>query len=89
MWADADMKALSRAIREIVEDHPVADREQLRAVQAPTMILCRENDEIHPVIVGEILADVMPNAELLVFKDDTDVIEAIPDLLKRAREFLE
>jgi pimeloyl-ACP methyl ester carboxylesterase len=89
MWADADRKALSRAIREIVEDHPVADREQLRAVEAPTMILCRENDDIHPVIVGEILADVMPNAELLVFKNDTEVIEAIPDLLKRAREFLE
>lgn len=88
MWADADMKALARAIREIVEDRPVRDREVLRAVEAPAMILCRENDDIHPVIIGEMLADVLPNSELMVFRNDTEVIEAIPDLLKRAREFL-
>lgn len=88
MWEDVNVEGVARAIREVIEDYPVPDREMLRAVRAPTMIISRDGDPIHPLVVGEILAEVMPNAELLAYRDDDELIEAIPSLVERAREFL-
>lgn len=88
IWNDVNPAAAARAIREIVRDTPVSDRETLRRVEAPVMIVCCDDDPIHPVIVGEILADVLPNAELLVYADQLALLEAIPALIGRARGFL-
>lgn len=88
IWEDVNPKAAAQAIREVTRDTPVADREVLRAVQAPVIIICRANDAIHPVVVGEILADVMPNADLRVFSSDDELFAAIPALVAEAREFL-
>ena len=55
---------------------------------APVLILCLEGDEIHPVELGRILADLMPNAELLVYENDVAMIEAIPLLVQRVSAFL-
>jgi pimeloyl-ACP methyl ester carboxylesterase len=88
MWKEAITEGIARAIREVVEDHPVNDREQLRKVTAPVLLLCVEGDEIHPAELGRILADLMPNAELLVYDNDVAMIEAIPFLLQRVSTFL-
>ena len=88
IWNDVNPEAAARAIREIVRDTPVRDRESLRRVEAPVLIVCSDNDPIHPVIVGEVLADVLPNAELHVFDDQIALLEAIPMLVARAQEFL-
>jgi 3-oxoadipate enol-lactonase len=76
------------AIREVIEDWPLADREDLRKVTAPALVICREGDVIHPAEVGRILAEMMPNAELLTFGDGVAIYEAIPMLVERVREFL-
>lgn len=78
-----------RAIREVIEDWPIEDREQMRRVTAPTLLICREGDEIHPVEVGRILAEIMPNAELMLFQDDAEMYDAIPRIVNRVREFIE
>jgi len=77
-----------RAIREIIEDWPVSDREVLRRVTAPTLLICQEGDDIHPAELGRILVEIMPNAELLMFEDGRAMYEAIPDIVLRVREFI-
>lgn len=78
-----------RAIREVIEDWPLEDREQMRNVTAPTLLICREGDDIHPIEVGRILAEIMPNAELMSFRDGVELYEAIPRIVARVREFIE
>ena len=77
-----------RAIREVIEDWPLDDREQMRKVTAPTFIICRRGDEIHPAAVGEILAEIMPNAELMMFDDGGAMYEGIPEIVRRVSEFI-
>jgi pimeloyl-ACP methyl ester carboxylesterase len=77
-----------RAIREVIEDWPLEDREQMRLVTAPTLLICREGDEIHPAQVGQILARIMPNAELLMFRDGAEMYQAIPQIVARVRDFI-
>jgi pimeloyl-ACP methyl ester carboxylesterase len=89
MLEATDPVAMARVIREVIEDYPVPDREMLRPVQTPTMIFARHGDPVHPVEVAEGLAEAMPNAELILFETDDEIIEAIPDLLRRAHEFLQ
>jgi len=89
MFQELNTVGVPRAIREVVEDWPLQDREQMRRVTAPTLLICREGDEIHPVEVGRILAEVMPNAELMLFRDGSEMYEAIPQIVARVREFIE
>ena len=77
-----------RAIREIINDWPLRDREDARRVTAPTLIISREGDVVHPAKVGRILAEIMPNAELMVFPDAGSMYEAIPSIVARVSEFL-
>ena len=67
---------------------PAADRELLRAVSAPTMILCQEGDELHPVEIGRILADVMPNSELVVIGSEGEMMARLPELVEKVAVFL-
>jgi 3-oxoadipate enol-lactonase len=77
-----------RAIREVIDDWPIQDREEMRKVAAPTLIICREGDEIHPAIVGRILVDIMPNAELMMFEDALSMYQGIPDIVAKVGDFL-
>jgi 3-oxoadipate enol-lactonase len=88
LLADLNPVGVPRAIREIIEDWPLRDREEMRKVTAPTLLICRRGDVIHPAEVGEILAGIMPNAELLMFEDGRQMYSAIPDIVGRVREFL-
>lgn len=88
LWQEADPVGIARAIREVVRDVAIDDRQRLRAVRAPVLLICQERDPIHPVAVGEVLAEVLPNAELLVYPSSDALFAAIPDLIQRVGSFL-
>jgi 3-oxoadipate enol-lactonase len=86
--ANLNTVGVPRAIREIIDDWPLRHRQDVRKVVAPTLIIGREGDVVHPAEVARVLADIMPNAELLMFEDGTSMYEAIPDIVARVRAFL-
>ncbi|HEV8563532.1 MAG TPA: alpha/beta hydrolase [Actinomycetota bacterium] len=88
LWEDMNPVGVARAIREVVDDVAVEDREALRAVEAPALIVCREGDLIHPAELGRVLARLMPNAELVVAGSEEDLIASIPTLVASVAEFL-
>jgi pimeloyl-ACP methyl ester carboxylesterase len=88
MLADLNVVGVPRAIREVMEDWPLRDREEMRTVTAPTLLICREGDVIHPAIVGRILSEIMPNAELIMFEDGMSMYAAIPQIVERVRDFV-
>jgi pimeloyl-ACP methyl ester carboxylesterase len=88
-WDDlADPAALGRAIRGVVTDHPVRDRELLRKVDAPVFLIAREGDVVHPASLARILDDLFPNSELVVLADEAEMLGALPMLVQRVRDFL-
>ena len=88
MLADLNTEGVPRAIREIVEDWPLRDRHDMAKVSTPTLLICRRGDMIHPAEVGEILAEIMPNAELIMFEDGDELWRAIPAIVARVVEFV-
>jgi pimeloyl-ACP methyl ester carboxylesterase len=82
-WDHADLHALAQAIREICEDFPLSDRELLRRVEVPTLVISRDGDPTHPARVGRIIADLVPHAELLEYPDDVTMYASIPDIVQR------
>jgi pimeloyl-ACP methyl ester carboxylesterase len=88
MLSDLNTVGVPRAIREVIEDWPLRDREDMRRVKAPTLLICRRGDHIHPAIVGEVLAEIMPNAELMMFEDGDEMYRSIPMIVARTNEFL-
>ena len=82
-WDHTDLGALAQAIRGVVQDVPIEDREVLRKVTAPTLVISRQGDSTHPAKVGRIIAELMPNAELLEFENDVAMYEAITDIVQR------
>ena len=88
LWQDLNATGVARAIREITRDVAIADRQLLRKVSAPTLILCQEGDEIHPVELGYVLAELMPNAELIVLGSEDELMARLPELVTRVAAFL-
>ncbi len=88
LLADLNPVGVPRAIREVINDWPLRDRNEMAKVTAPTLIICRRGDVVHPLEVGQILAGIMPNAELLVFEDGDDMMRSIPEIIARVRDFL-
>ncbi|MGZ5299856.1 MAG: alpha/beta fold hydrolase [Actinomycetota bacterium] len=89
LWQDINPVGVARAIREVIRDVATTDRELLRRVEAPTMIICREGDSIHPAELGRVLAQLMPNTELIVLPGEEELMAAIPMLVGRVKAFLE
>jgi 3-oxoadipate enol-lactonase len=89
LWQDMNPIGVARAIREVIRDVAVTDRELLRRVKAPTMIISREGDSIHPAELGRVLAELLPNTELIVLAGEEDLMAAIPMLVGRVKAFLE
>jgi hypothetical protein len=52
------------------------------------LILCQEGDEIHPLELGVVLADLMPNAELIVMGSEDELLARLPELVGRVAAFL-
>lgn len=88
LWQHQDPDGLARAIHGVVEDWPVPDRDLLRRVEIPTVIVVIERDEIHPAVVGRILAELMPRAELIEFAGQEELFAQIPALVGRISSFI-
>jgi pimeloyl-ACP methyl ester carboxylesterase len=87
-WEHDDPDGLARAIRGAISDFPVTDRELLRRVERPVLLICIEGDEIHPAELGRILAGLMSNAELIVYPDQEALFAAVPELVPRVASFI-
>ncbi len=83
-----DPEGLARAIRGVVDDWPIPDRELLRGVPIPTLLVCLEGDEIHPAEVARILAEIMPDAELIEFASQADLFAHVASLVARVSAFI-
>jgi 3-oxoadipate enol-lactonase len=88
LWQDVNPPGIARAIREVTRDVAIADRELLRKVSAPALLLCREGDAIHPAELGRVLRDLLPAAELVMLPSEEELAEAIPQLVDRVIAFL-
>ena len=89
LWEDMNPLGVARAIREVMRDVSISDREMLRKVDAPVLLICREGDSIHPAELGRILDDLFPNSELVTLGSEEELIASIPMLVERVRSFLE
>lgn len=88
LWQHDDPSGLARAIRGVVADRPIPDRELLRRVEIPTLIVGIEGDELHPAELARILAGLLPYAELVVFGDQEELFRRIPELVSRISAFI-
>jgi 3-oxoadipate enol-lactonase len=88
LWQDLNAVGVARAIREITRDVAITDRELLRAVTAPTLILAQDGDEIHPIELARVLVDLMPNAELIQLGSEAELLARLPELVARVAAFL-
>jgi pimeloyl-ACP methyl ester carboxylesterase len=88
LWQDLNAVGVARSIREITRDVAIGDRELLRAVTAPALILCQEGDEIHPLELGVVLASLLPNAELVVMGSEEELLARLPELVAKVAAFL-
>ena len=88
LWEHDDFDALARAINGVVDDWPISDRELLRQVKIPTFIVGMRGDEIHPAALARLLADLLPNAELVLLGGQDELFQRIPELVARVSSFL-
>ncbi len=88
MWDHRHPDGVARAIRGVIEDWPVSDRELLRKVTNPVLLVCIEGDEIHPAELGRILAELMPGAELLMLESEIALFEQLPLVVQRVSAFI-
>jgi 3-oxoadipate enol-lactonase len=88
LWQDMQPAGVARAIKEVVRDVPIGDRERLRRVTAPALVIAREGDVIHPASIARAMAELMPNAELIMLGSEQELIAAIPALVERTSRFL-
>jgi pimeloyl-ACP methyl ester carboxylesterase len=87
-WQHDDPDGLSRAIHGVVEDWPIPDRELLRDVRIPTIIVTIEGDEIHPAELGPLFAELLPNAELIALQSQEELLRRIPEIVVRVSGFI-
>jgi pimeloyl-ACP methyl ester carboxylesterase len=87
-WQDMNPVGVARAIRQVVGDVAVDDRERLREVTAPALIIAREGDAVHPASVALAIADLLAASELVMLGSEEELMAAIPDLVGRVRKFL-
>ena len=56
---------LPRVLRALVNDRPLTDRNELRAVNHPTLVIANEDDPLHPVQLARDLHEALPNSQWL------------------------
>jgi pimeloyl-ACP methyl ester carboxylesterase len=88
LWRDMNRLGVARALRGIVGDVAIRDRELLRKVDAPVLIIGREGDPVHPAAIARALAELLPNAELILMPGESELMAAIPALVERVGTFL-
>jgi 3-oxoadipate enol-lactonase len=88
LWRDMNPVGVAKAIRGVIGDVAVHDRELLRRVRAPALIIGREGDRIHPASIARRLTELLPNAELILLASEKDLMTSIPVLVDRVATFL-
>jgi 3-oxoadipate enol-lactonase len=88
LWQDLQPTGVARALREVTRDVAIADRDLLRRVETPTLVIAREGDAIHPSELGRVLAGLLPEAELIMMGSEEELYAAIPILVERVAAFL-
>jgi 3-oxoadipate enol-lactonase len=88
LWQDLQPIGVARALREVTRDVAIADRELLRRVKAPTIVIAREGDPIHPAELARVMAELLPNAELIMLGSEAELYASIPMLVERVAGFL-
>jgi pimeloyl-ACP methyl ester carboxylesterase len=88
LWQDMNPAGVAKALRGIVGDVAIRDRELLRKVEAPVLIIGREGDLVHPAEVSRVLADLFPNSELILLPGEQELFASIPMLVDRVGSFL-
>jgi pimeloyl-ACP methyl ester carboxylesterase len=88
LWQNLNAPGVAKALRGIVGDVAIRDRELLRKVDAPVLIIGREQDRIHPAEVSRVLAELFPNAELILLSGEEELVASIPALVDRVGSFL-
>jgi len=88
LWQDMNPLGVARAIRQVVGDVAIEDRERLRDVTTPALIIAREGDAVHPAAVARAMAKLMPAADLVVLESEDDLMASIPELVTRVSRFL-
>jgi pimeloyl-ACP methyl ester carboxylesterase len=75
----------------IIQDRPCDDLRQLGTIRVPTLVLANDQDPIHPLEFGPILAQAIPNAQfrqitsksISVERHERDVQEALEQFLRQ------
>jgi pimeloyl-ACP methyl ester carboxylesterase len=88
LWQDLQPLGVARALREVTRDVAIADRELLRRVSAPTLVIAREGDPIHPAELGRVVGELIPNTELIMLGSEEELYASIPQLVERVARFL-
>jgi 3-oxoadipate enol-lactonase len=88
LWQDLQPVGVARALREVTRDVAIADRQLLRRVEAPALVIAREGDAIHPAELARVLVDLLPNAELIMLGSEQELYAAIPMLVERVARFV-
>jgi len=88
LWQDMTPLGVARAIRQVVGDVAIEDRERLQGVSAPALIIAREGDAVHPAAVARAMAELLPAAELVMLPSEDDLMASIPELVARVSAFL-
>jgi pimeloyl-ACP methyl ester carboxylesterase len=57
-------------------------------VSAPSLVVAREGDAIHPAELARVLAELLPNVELILLGSEEELYAAIPALVERVAAFL-
>ena len=70
-------------LERLATDTPCRDPADYRRIGVPTLILGNEQDPIHPLMVAEALALLIPGAELEVVTPKSVVLDTTPPLMFR------
>ncbi|HEU4527483.1 MAG TPA: alpha/beta hydrolase [Actinomycetota bacterium] len=88
LWDHDHPDGVARAMRGVIRDWPVPDREMLRTVTCPVLLICVEGDEIHPAELGRILHELMPASHLVIYPSEEAMFAGLPELVPRVDAFL-
>lgn len=79
--------SISLLMRRLIGRAPIVDGTALAKVSAPALIVAQRGDDMHPLDVAEQLAEVLPNATLVVYDVASAFWQARVDLRERITDF--
>ena len=81
-------EGMPHAIRECIDDPPMAQGTDMARVTAPALVIGQEGDDVHAADVARELAGTLPNAELVVYPDRFALLREVVPITQRVSAFL-